>query len=428
MKQRILCMFLLFALFLSSCTQSTPDQFDAPLEQTNFAALQTKTEEGEQRTEETKTPPTVPEASTTAPPPSSTPSQTENTTKASQTHTHAWSVSSVTEADCAANGKRVYSCPCGETKEEVLLSLPHTFVSRGCGKKSQCKTCGAEGDLVKHHFDQNVCSVCSLVVTSPIFVSNTQLDYDEPSSSVIQKMGKPTEILNEGELKSLVYASDPDCFTVIQTDSVGLWGVFTLDPNAFFNIDGQIVKAEGFSGKADTQSDTSYRDFTSCRVYGFRDRLGSKKYYGLWLRYSECEYHYLTDPRITPSYETQEKISYYFVNALRAIHGKQPLLWCDRAAQVSREYSAKMARENFFAHDGLYANRLSSAGVVWRSCGENVSQGYTSAYFVCDAYYNCADHRSNILSSAFTHVGMGFAMQTDGEIPVSVLGTQTFYS
>ena len=50
MKQRILCMFLLFALFLSSCTQSTPDQLDATLEQTDLAASQTKTEEGEQRT------------------------------------------------------------------------------------------------------------------------------------------------------------------------------------------------------------------------------------------------------------------------------------------------------------------------------------------------------------------------------------------
>lgn len=429
MRKRIICVFFLLALVFTSCSQTPAVDFDTT-EQRETTTLSTETEETPQTREETATTPRIPDVTTTVPPVSTTPPVKDTTEKttSSQAHTHAWSVSSVTEASCSANGVRVYSCSCGETKEEVLLSLPHDFTSRGCGKRFQCKKCGSEGELAKHHFEKNVCSLCDLVVTSPVFVCNTQLDYDEPASSVIQKMGKPTEVLNEGELKSLVYASDLTCLTVIQTDSVGLWGVFTLDPNAFFYIDGQIIKAEGFSGKPDTQSDTSYRDFTSCRIYGFRDQLGSKKHYGMWLRYTECDYHYLTDPRITPNYETQERLSYYYVNGLRAINGKQPLKWCELAAKVSREYSVKMASENFFAHDGLYANRLSSAGVLWRSCGENVSQGYTSAYFVCDAYYNCADHRNNILNSAFTHVGMGFAMQTDGTTPVSVLGTQTFYS
>ncbi len=429
MKKRIVCVFFLLSLVFSSCSRTPAVGSDTVAEERGTIPLLTETEEASLT--QTDTDPPIPLVTTAAPPVSTTlpaSDATEKTNQSSQAHTHTWKVSSITEANCSANGVRVYSCSCGQSKEEVLLSLPHDFASRGCGKRFQCKKCGCEGELAKHRFEKNVCSLCDLVVSSPVFVCNTQLDYDEPAASVIQKMGKPTEVLSEGELKSLVYASDPTCLTVIQTDSVGLWGVFTLDPNAFFYIDGQIVKAEGFSGKPDTQSDTSYREFGSCRVYGFRDQLGSKKYYGMWLRYTECEYHYLTDPRITPNYEAQEKLSYYYVNALRAINGKQPLGWCELAAQVSREYSVKMANENFFAHDGLYANRLSSAGVVWRSCGENVSQGYTSAYFVCDAYYNCADHRSNILNSAFTHVGMGFAIQKDGEFPVSVLGTQTFYS
>jgi len=343
-------------------------------------------------------------------------------------HTHQWKVGSTVEASCTENGLRTYVCDCGEKKEEVLLSPPHEYVSQGCGNRTRCKACGAIGTLNAHRFEKNTCTLCKLTVTSPIFVLNVQLDFDEPVDSVIQKMGTPTETVEEGELKSLIYASDPASLTVVQVDSVGLWGVFTMDPSAFFYLNGQIVKAEGFTGTQDTQSDTLYRELGSCRVYGFRDTLGTGKYYGLWLRYTECEYHYLTDPRITPNYAPQARLSYYYVNALRALNGMASLSWSDQAAKVSSDYSRKMASENFFNHDNLYGSRLSSAGILWRSCGENISQGYANAFFVCDAYYNCTDHRNNILSSSFTHVGIGYALQSDGNFHISVLGAQTFYS
>lgn len=420
MKNRLIIPLFLLLLFLSACARA-----DKP-----SVITKPKTEEKDPRetffTTEEETPVTTSSISSTTTQTVFS-GKTENPVPATS-HVHQWTKASVTEASCVANGLIIFRCSCGDEREEVLLSIPHDYVSGGCGNRFRCKNCGGAGELAPHRFEKNACSLCGLTVNSPVFVHNTQLDFDENVSSILQKMGNPTEILNEGELKSLVYASDLATLTVVQTDSVGLWGVFTLDPTAFFYVDGQVIKAEGFSGKPDTQSDTSYREIDSCRIYGFRDQLGTRQYYGMWMRYTECEYHYLTDPRIVQDYGTQERLSFYFVNGLRAINGLAPLQWSDRAALVSREYSQKMATENFFAHDNLYGNRLNAAGVVWRSCGENVSQGYTSSFFVCDAYYNCEDHRNNILNPTFTHVGMGYAMQTDGTYPVTVLGTQTFYS
>ncbi len=409
MKKRLIFILLLLFVCLLSCEKSAPI---TPVSSETEKIYQTHKQETEE------TPEVVPVEKT----------EPHITTKPAEIHVHKWSLFSSLEATCTANGMRVYVCSCGEKKEEVLLSFPHDYLFRGCGNRFSCKYCGTEGKLAEHHFEKNVCSLCSLAVTSPIFVRNVQLNYDETVDQIIQKLGNPTEILSEGELKSLVYASDLSALTVVQTDSQGLWGVFTMDPTAFFYIDGQIVKAEGFSGKPDTQSDTLYRDLGSCRIYGFCDKLGTGKYYGMWMRYTECDYNYLTDPRIVQDYGTQERLSYYYVNALRAKGGMAALKWSAQAAQVSREYCKKMAEENFFNHDNLYGSRLNAAGVLWHSCGENISQGYTSAFFVCDAYYNCVDHRNNILNTSFTHVGMGYAMQTDGTYPSTVLGSQTFFS
>lgn len=343
-------------------------------------------------------------------------------------HTHQWHAESVTEASCTENGLSVSVCSCGAKKEEVLLSYPHEYVLQGCGNYLSCKNCNEKGPLSPHQFEKNTCKLCKLTVSSPVFVHNVQLDFDEPKKSILEKMGQPTEILTEGELQSLVYASDLSTFTVIQTDQMGLWGVFTLDPTALFYVDGKIVRAEGFSGKDDKNSDASYREFSACRVYAFRDLLGTQKYYGMWLRYAECDYHYLTDPNISANYEVQARLSYHYVNALRSLNGLKPLSWCPQAAKVSLNYAEKMVRENFFDHDNLLEKRLNDAGLQWSFSGENVSQGYANAFFVCDAYYNCADHRKNILNPDFTHVGMGFARKTDGIYPITVLGAQTFYS
>ena len=406
MKRIFLTVFLLFTLvFLFSCAkEESVITTDAGSDFVETETMKTITEE------EGFVPQTVPTTTTAAP------------------HSHFFRVVSVTKAGCTYSGVRHLACSCGEKAEETLPALNHDYAVAPCGKAAVCKNCGAEGAVQKHVLQGESCTLCSFTVSAPIYALGCELRFDEGTSSITAKLGKPSEILTEGDLKSLVYAQDPSRLTVIQTDSVGLWGVFTMDPDAFFRIDGERISTSNFSGRKDTQSDASYRDLSSCRIYGFFDTLGTGDCYGLWMRYSECFYDFMTDPSITADYTAQCRLSYYYVNALRARHGLAPLSWSYEAAAVAREYSEKMALENFFYHDNLYGSRLQEKGILWRSCGENISRGYTGALFVSDAYYNCLDHRHNILSASFAHVGMGFALQADSFGPLAVLGAQIFYS
>ncbi len=415
MKKTILfCFFLLFILSAFSCQKHPPAKTEDPFH----------TEESKTVEEITVTTDPLPEGNkgdevVTDPPISSS---------AVQEHHHQWLLFSLTEPDCTKDGEKVWSCSCGKTKAEKVQKRSHEFSEGSCEKAAVCKKCGEKGDGGKHLLSGNTCTLCKKKISSPVFVLNTPLEFDEPKESIISKLGTPSEILTEGDINSLVYYENSSCFTVIQTDSVGLWGVFTFDPSAFFQIDGQIVNFLQFSGKPDDQSDAEYCDVDSCRIYAFRDGLGKNDIYALWMRYSECDYDYMLDSRILQDYSVQSRLSYHYVNALRARGGLSPLAWSSAASTASYLCAEKMAKENFFYHDGLYGQRLSEAGVVWRSCGENISQGYVNAFFVNDAYYNCLDHRNNILSTSFTHVGMGYFLKSDALGVIAVMGAQTFYS
>lgn len=417
MKKTILtCFFIFSILFLFSCEKNVPQKKPSPDE------MPSSTETV--GTEEPVTKDVISDTKVEDPGPLIDPSLPSTTTQ----HQHQWLVFSLKEATCLQEGERVWSCNCRRTKSEKIEKTPHEFSGATCSIPGTCKRCGAKGETLKHIYSGNTCVLCKEEIKSPVFVLGKEIAFDETAESIIQKLGTPSEILLEGELKSLLYYQDYSRFTILQTDSVGLWGVFTFDPDAFFQVGGQMNSFSSFNGKKDTESESDFLTVDSCRIYGFRDRLGKGDLYALWMRYEECRYDFMQDSDILKNYDPQSRISFHYVNALRCKNGLKPLLWSQEAAFASSLYSEKMAKENFFYHDGLYGTRLNQLGVVWRSCGENISQGYVNSFFVCDAYYNCLDHRNNILNASFTHVGMGYFLKTDAYGPLAVMGTQTFYS
>ena len=371
----------------------------------------------EDETEETETLPVSKEETVT---------QTMETPLTSE-HSHLWMIKSFSPALCEKDGLRVLSCQCGETIEEILPKLVHQFEGGTCISPSKCKLCGKEGEKKDHIFENARCISCGQTISSPIYALGTSFDFDEKEDSITAKLGTPTEILVEGKIRSLVYAQTSR-LTVFQMDPEGLWGVFTMDPSAFLNVDGKVVTYSNFTGRKDPNSDATYQILGRFKIFGFRDKFREDQCYGLWVHYSDLSYHYMTDADITSDYTAQTRLSFYYVNALRSRHGLAPLAWSAAASQVSYNYSEKMAKENFFAHDYKCGERLTQAGVLWKTCGENLSQGYTNAFFVTDAYYNSKDHRTNILSEGFTRVGMGFYLKTDSSGPLSVLGAQTYFS
>ncbi len=401
----IFCLF--FLIVLISCAK-------APLEEKNSPEKEDVLEQNQITAEEEIPSQTMQES----------PSQHEEETPE---HSHQWQVYSFIEGTCSSSGERVWNCSCGQSKKESISALSHDFPSFSCTEGGVCRRCGIIGNPLGHQMEKNKCVRCGKIETAPIFVLGKALFFDQTFDSILATLGSPTEILREGDMQSLIFATDPSRLTVVQLDPYGLWGVFTFDPQAFFQIDDTFVSPASFSGSPDPESDASYRDFSSCRIYAFSDSIGSGKNYAMWMRYSECDYHYMFDPRISQDLFPQARLSFYYVNALRALSGLSPIHWCEKASEVSFSYSKKMAEEDFFYHDGLYGNRLSEKGILWRGSGENISQGYTSSYFVCDAYYNCIDHRNNILNPSFSHIGIGYHIKFDSSGPLAVLGAQTFY-
>ncbi|HEY4949090.1 MAG TPA: CAP domain-containing protein [Candidatus Acidoferrales bacterium] len=107
--------------------------------------------------------------------------------------------------------------------------------------------------------------------------------------------------------------------------------------------------------------------------------------------------------------------------------GRAPALqWDDRLAAVARMHSEEMARDGYFSHEGADgsspANRVSMAGIKWRSTGENIAncRGVSEAEstFMNEPKFQ-QNHRWNILNVNYTHVGVGVARAPDGSLYIT---------
>ncbi|HTX15563.1 MAG TPA: CAP domain-containing protein [Candidatus Baltobacteraceae bacterium] len=103
-----------------------------------------------------------------------------------------------------------------------------------------------------------------------------------------------------------------------------------------------------------------------------------------------------------------------------------PLQWDGRLAEVARLHSEEMAREGFFGHEGMDgsqpANRVTRAGIQWRSTGENIAKcrdvAEAEAMFMDEPKFR-QNHRGNILNSDYTHIGVGIARGPDGTLYIT---------
>lgn len=104
-------------------------------------------------------------------------------------------------------------------------------------------------------------------------------------------------------------------------------------------------------------------------------------------------------------------------------HGLAPLMYDSQAAAVARAHSADMLAKNYFEHTNLSGCnagcRLTQAGYVWKTYGENIHwmQGYKlsaqdSAKKIVNDWLNSPGHRANMLGS-FTYAGVGIAVSGD---------------
>ena len=107
-----------------------------------------------------------------------------------------------------------------------------------------------------------------------------------------------------------------------------------------------------------------------------------------------------------------EKAACELVNEMRAQNGLQPLTIDENLSVKARIKSNDMKVNNYFSHTsptyGSPFTMMQNLGISYRTAGENIAMGYTTANAVVNAWMNSEGHRANILSSNYTSMGIGY--------------------
>jgi uncharacterized protein YkwD len=130
-----------------------------------------------------------------------------------------------------------------------------------------------------------------------------------------------------------------------------------------------------------------------------------------------------TGPGSTPGDATQnEQDVFAMTNEERANAGLPAYTWCDGLAACAKAHSNDMCDRGFFDHtnpdgeDPSDRGRLGHAGsytfdtivsnpYAW--LGENIAMGYSTPAQAMNGWMNSSGHRAAILSSSYTHIGVG---------------------
>jgi uncharacterized protein YkwD len=90
-----------------------------------------------------------------------------------------------------------------------------------------------------------------------------------------------------------------------------------------------------------------------------------------------------------------------------------PALTLDtRLRCAARKHSMDMGMKNFFSHTGsngsTFTQRISNAGYVYTTAGENISAGYATPSAAVDGWMASTGHCNNIMNPNFKHLGVGY--------------------
>ena len=99
------------------------------------------------------------------------------------------------------------------------------------------------------------------------------------------------------------------------------------------------------------------------------------------------------------------------VNEIRAEYGLSALALSETLSDGARLKSRDMRDNRYFDHNsptyGTPFEMMQSLGITYSAAAENIAMGYATAEAVVNGWMNSAGHRANILSSRYTHIGVG---------------------
>jgi len=100
------------------------------------------------------------------------------------------------------------------------------------------------------------------------------------------------------------------------------------------------------------------------------------------------------------------------VNQIRASYGLGQLTLNEELSRVARVKAEDMANNRYFSHNsptyGSPFDMMRQFGISYRTAGENIAMGYSTAKAVVDGWMNSEGHRANILNASFTQIGVGY--------------------
>ncbi|MDI6098762.1 CAP domain-containing protein [Actinoplanes sp. NEAU-A12] len=106
------------------------------------------------------------------------------------------------------------------------------------------------------------------------------------------------------------------------------------------------------------------------------------------------------------------------VNVERQKAGCSGLSSESRLEAAAQKHSELQAERNSMSHqlpgEAGMSDRVTAEGYRWRSVGENVAAGYSSAASVMDGWMNSPGHKANILNCGFKEIGVGLAKSSSG--------------
>ena len=85
--------------------------------------------------------------------------------------------------------------------------------------------------------------------------------------------------------------------------------------------------------------------------------------------------------------------------------------WNDKLAKAAYDHSVDMKLNDYFSHTGLNGSnpgqRITAAGYIWKTYGENIANGYASEQAVMNGWLGSEGHCKNIMNGSFKEMGAG---------------------
>nr|WP_312578051.1 CAP domain-containing protein [Sedimentibacter sp.] len=124
-----------------------------------------------------------------------------------------------------------------------------------------------------------------------------------------------------------------------------------------------------------------------------------------------------SDTTVPSSVSSYEQKVVELVNVERQKAGLSSLTLDTSISNIARMKSADMATNNYFAHQsptyGSAGDMLTKYGVKWSAWGENIASGQRTPQEVVTAWMNSPGHRANIMSTNFSKIGVGYAVNSN---------------